>query len=337
MKRAVIILILILGLFSSTNFASAQEHFCQQGDSNIHGVYIDGECFNCDNVTRDDVCPDDYGEIVCSVIPDIDCGPQAPEAFWSLDNVTSTDSVTVLLPNGKYIYMIVKNTDLPDDTEITFNIKEEKTGVDTLIANATANISGGKAIGIWKITEDEINKITNLNNLIYFKASANGWSGLTSEPKLNITTTYSSGVGACGDYNNPNDCDLNPYGVGYSIGAWAVSGDCERRINKTGCSWENGQCTQNTTIEYRGENCANSGVISSCSYTEGNRLGDCNAGDDYFQINYVSSQPGCDDFKSDYIPCPAQIKLGFFGLFNIISSLILISLIYFMLSKKESL
>ena len=336
MKKAVIILILILGLFSFTNLASAQAHFCQHGDPNLHGVFIDGQCFNCGS--DDGVCPEDYGAD-CSVVPDVDCGPQAPKAFWSLDNLTSEDKVTVFLPDGRDIYMVVRNldsSDFPDNTEVTFDIYEDKL-LDKKIADTTAYISGGKAIGIWKINETVIDEI-NIDNLIYFDAA-----GLRSEPKLNITTTYSSGIAVCGDYDNEGDCNSNSYSVGYSIGAWETYDTaCKRRINKTGCSWIIGSgCAQNTTVEYDTSaiDCIEvHPEISSCLYTEGERIGDCSvAGNDFFQINYTSTQPGCVDFTSGIIPCPTQVKLGFFGFFNIISSLMIISLIYFLFRKKESL
>ena len=81
MKRLVIFFVLILGLVS---FASAAVHpYCNPGnDPNIHGVYINGECYDCGE--DDLVCPENYGAD-CGTVADVDCAVE-PEAFWSLDN-----------------------------------------------------------------------------------------------------------------------------------------------------------------------------------------------------------------------------------------------------------
>lgn len=329
MKRLVILLVLVLSLVS---FASATTHpICNPGnDPNIHGVYINGECYDCGGVS-DLVCPEHYGA-VCG-IADPDCAV-TPQAFWSLNNATSISTLTVNPTSGKIVYLVASGI---SDGTVTFHIWEDDGLIgDDDIRTLTAVSSNGKAIATWKINQTDLAKTTDYEDF-YFKATGTGVD-LRSLSDLNITTSFTGEViTQCSNYTSNTTCIADSGNVG-SIGIVTprVNGSCYYdRVGK--CAWNGTICQQTTNETARSGNPLDcSAARGSCIYGSSQQTGDCSI-DDFFTISYTSTDSArCPAYNTGFIPCPAQVRLPFFSLFNIIASLSIISIIYAFFLRKLS-
>lgn len=348
-KRLVILLVFLLGLIS---FVVAQGHpLCDPEDNpDIQGVFINGECFNCGD-HNDGVCPQDYGAD-CSRIPgsdtDPDCGPVIPEAFWSLDNLTLEEEIEVNLLDEPYIYLVVRNIPLEfEGIDLTFDVYEDVNVFlsDSIDNVATATVTNNRAVGIWKITGEDLEEVNEDEYKLYFEASGDGWSMSSKEndPEslLNITTSVGGPeITECADYSQ-NNCSADPEGVGIWTGIYEPydSGLCQRRQNGTGCEWIGNSCAQKTAYQYSPDNPDTCEEIDiSCTYDEtiSTETESC-AVQDVFEITYKSSADpdNCPDITRSPLPCPERIRLPFFGFYNIFVSLGIISIIYLFLLKKK--
>ena len=82
MKKGVLFGVFILSLIVMTGCVVAESLCAGRG---VHGVEIDGQCFDCDWDLSDGICPEDFGVPDCTADggeEDVDCvGPE--QAFWS--------------------------------------------------------------------------------------------------------------------------------------------------------------------------------------------------------------------------------------------------------------
>ncbi len=338
MKRLVIVLILMSILIGFIGFASAAFHaVCNPGsDPGIHGVYIDGVCYFCNNTYSDLVCPEDYGADCSEVGGDIDCEVEA-QAFWSLNNITSISATTVNPDDGKNIFLVI--TGIENGLTINFHIWEEDDSltdfIDDDIRVLSAVSSGGKAIATWKANKTDLNGTkTSDTDAFYFVAT--GTDIDESSNRLNITTTYTGDVVTqCSNYTSNTTCFADAESVGDNgVNPLRTEGSC--LYNVTGyCTWNGTNCMQaiNDTL-YSGTTCSQG--RGSCIYDNTETIGDCSV-EDFFMISYTSSSTSCPAWTTAEIPCPSQVRLPFFSLFNIIASISIISIIYAFLLRKDKL
>ncbi len=135
-------------------------------------------------------------------------------------------------------------------------------------------------------------------------------------------------------------CNENPSNVGIYTGVWEDYQDlCQRRENGIGCIWnDNGidgeKCLQDTEYEFHLDNpesCVE--TQTKCRYIE-DPQGSCDGSINIITINYelsaLSNDPGglCKQEYSQTVPCPELSMLPFFGAYQVIISLTIISIIY---------
>lgn len=361
-KTGVLSILIIISLFVMIGFVYAGCHpICNPDppgepvgdcDPDVHGVFIDGECFYCG--LDDGIYPEDFGA---------DCGeegdPDSPQeilAFWSLDNVSISPIIDDpfeinLFPDGKILYMVVEDTELDPGT-LTFDISEidypfdpleDILGSDDNLGQVSGNVNAeGTAIGSYEINESNLgNEVENIYKL-KFKVNIEGkdYSSI-----LNINVTYETETEAltCGSYNDPVECNADDN--------VAKSGKDDYNDPEGSDCWYfyEANCTWNTDTEKCGlidwpvkypnnpENCTEA-PDTICTYSE-TILGNCEAGDDFITVKYVPETPSedCLEETSDPIPCPQELRVAFFGFYGFITSFLIIGLIYFFLIKKKDL
>lgn len=326
------VLLFVLCLLVTTSFVIAQDHPCEAGNESINGVYIGGECFNCGE--EDGICPEDFGAI-CEV-SDPEC-PQIPIYFWSEDESTQIDTLFVDMSVGKTIKAIGVNTGLSGDVNIEVYEDDGISGDDSL-GTIIGTVTNGKLIGTYVI--EEADNITggktddpDLEYELYFKVNG--------ERSNTLITTFdylgAEEIDSCGDYKNQSACNNDTENVGGDVSNIPPPdpvGDCVFGWEGM-CVWNSTDCKQETIqITISGTDCIPSDV--TCSYTEGPQIGDCDAGDDFYQITYETNDIGCEDWTSNPIPCARRLRVPFFGFYGFIVSALMIGLIYVFLKVKKN-
>ena len=362
MKKSVLVL-LVIGLLATTSFIIAQGCGGRSDEyGEIHGVEIDGECYDCG--ADDGICPEDFGvsQEDCTnegARPrDPDClGPVTEEAFWSEDGDTAilTEPFEVDMFGSTTIHMVVTNTGLPEDTTVYFTIEESDGLLDDgdLIDDALGTfegivVAGGKAIGNMTINDsDDLGPDSEGIYELLFNAEDAGetWSNSAS---IDINWTDLGGgpsPGSCDWYNDnggESACNEDAYGTSRPSPECARDpvGTCTYACDSN-CTWNiNTSICENLEWEYLEPGnetpCDVSDVI--CSYVEvaGAQIGDC-AVDDSYKISYqdTSGQAECEDWISGPIPCAQRLQVPFFGFYSFISSMIAICLVYVFLIQKR--
>lgn len=332
MKRGLLLSIALILVL--VGFATAQHPICDPDDNaSIQGVYINGVCYNCG--VSDLVCPEDYGAN-CGSEGDSDCVLGA-EAFWSLDGTSAINELSVVLPDGRDVSLVV--TDVSDGESISFDVYEDD-GIlgfgDDYITTLSATASGGKAIATWTITEDSLNQTDDYEQF-YFTANGLSTKDRTDVYKfLNITTSFTGPViTQCADYLDNVSCGEDIENVATGPGQRDDNG-CIYFLDWN-CMWMDGSCnlgSSETAAEDNEPSCEGA-MTEPCVYGQTEKQGNCEGGDDFFRISYSSTQAECEAWETGPIPCPAQVRLPFFSIFNIIASLAIISVIYAFLSRRS--
>lgn len=157
---------------------------------------------------------------------------------------------------------------------------------------------------------------------------------------------------SCRDYekveNNPGEaCNENPANIEIYTGNWEDYQDlCQRRLNGIGCVWDSDgeigkKCLQDTEFEFHPDNPINCiETQTSCKYSE-DSVGSCDT-QSIITINYklstLSNDPDeiCKTEYSQQVPCPETSMLPFFGAYQFIITLTIVSIIYaFMIYRKK--
>ena len=148
----------------------------------------------------------------------------------------------------------------------------------------------------------------------------------------------------CADYESKIECEANTEDVGIYTEEWDAYQDlCQRRQNGTGCIWSNSAsiCNQKTEFNYNPDNpevCIEVPVF--CSYSSRTE-GSCEEQDSYEIIYTPISENGQANSECEIAPkivqCQKQLKLPFFGFFNLIVSLVIIEIIYVILLMRKKI
>ncbi len=343
-KRVFIVSILISIMLLNIGFISAYHPVCDPNNEGIHGVYINGVCYNCGD--DDNICPSNYGAD-CSGIVDPDCTYE-PEAFWSLDGINKYQEVLNLDPTiGKEVFLVVKNINIDAGTELTLNIKESDTLNDDDLGSITCVVDeNNNCNATWTIDStnlenayggmDEESTIDELG-VLYFTIN-----GITSNDlKINITYEEEAPeITSCSDYLDEENCTLDPESVGnknlppdeeYSEGCFLT--------HEGSCAWINGMCSQSITQKehpLNPETCEEVEEIT-CNYPASMEIkSSCEGGEQFFTIKYISPDPNCEPWETQPIPCPAKLRLPFLTFYGILASISIIILGYVFLNIKKS-
>lgn len=348
-----IVLVLTSGLLL-IEVASAYHPVCDPGDDpNVRGVYIDGECYDCGD--SDTVCPEDYG-VQCSAngLPDPDC-VYIEGAFWSKDGSTQISETEGSkcksdFSYGDKMYMVISGVELSNDVRVNFTVREFGFGYGDEIVNDNihANVSGGKVIGEWTIKEQEW--IDAESSEFWFEAVAQGGYNLESKSGaydpygiiiLNQTFEEDAGISSCEDYTDQTNCTNDVEDVpttGPRRREDPEASDCY--FNSTVyCGWVEGECLTMRTSEKQdpgnedNDLCNEDNARDACVYSQEEKIGNCEAGDQYFKIKYSAPEPyDCEPWETQPIPCPAKLRVPFFGTYSIIACISIITLIYVLMN-----
>ena len=361
MKRGLVLLafagiILIAGMF----FASAGYHdVCNTEDNpDKHGVYINGVCFDCGE--DDGICPDDYGaSCKISGIIDPDC-EYVEDAFWSEDganpaSVNPDDSdkcIMNFLPDEKTIYLVISSIGIDDGNRVNFTVRQYGSGDDIINENIHSDVSGGNVVASWDITSDEWD-IAEVDDF-FFEAVAEEYELDSKDPDydphgiltLNFSAEDEEVINVCSDYTDETNCSSDPETVGNNgvVSPYIPDDNPECEYPQEGfCAWSSSTevCVQyvNRSDDPDNPECEPA-PEQPCDYPTEEKIGDCDAGDQFFKVRYSSTTDGCDSWETQPIPCPAKLRVPFFGVYSIIASISIIALIYcfyFFASKKENL
>lgn len=372
MKIKVMLLVGLFLILSNVLLISAGPHpLCNpKGNSSIKGVFINGACYNCGDA--DEVCPLIYGANCGSeeIYRDVDC-VYTETRFWSLNsNGGSTiegGKVTINVIAGLDLYLVITETGLLAGTEVTFEIRDKNfigfDLVDTITAQVD-NTSGKNAIATWHIEDSGagaaiVQSILDSSDgfgetagdepfyFVAYETDREEWhgaseSGVSNNLKISITfggVSYET----CADYTTFKEdaCEADIGDVGDNPVVVTRDG-CN--YGTTGyCAWysQEDKCIQmqsnETVLNEDAEACTNPEPRAfPCSYPNEVKIGSCADGDEFFKVRYSapSTQTECASYETQLIPCPETLKLPFFGLYGIVMSLSLISLVYFFYRKE---
>lgn len=320
-----------------------------QCNETLHGIYIagaispPGPCFNCGEV--DGVCPSDFGEISCLVY-DADCA-YVEDGFWSENGVTKTNYVE-FTPGDKTMHMIINSISTDEGKGVNFSIYGTQTGFDLLVRSGiNTTVAGGKANATWSVSEADWEKsfVDESIDEFYFVAKVGGESdrisksyGIYGTLKLNATYEDEEVVGSCGDYDNESACLADSEGLGslIIIDPDPNNAGCALNVSRA-CVWAVSTCYMQNRNVTDPPLCGNNSVDITCDYTTEDKIGDCST-DQFFFVRYSSNNPSeCPSWDTQPIPCPAKLRVPFFGIYSIVSVISIISLIYLMnfLIKRE--
>ncbi|MFH1801358.1 MAG: hypothetical protein ABH804_00795 [archaeon] len=274
-----------------------------------------------------------------------------PYGYWqdSSDNLI-LNPINVI-PGTTKVYAVIENSGLSPGENISIEIYEKdllsddsiRTGADAL--SGTVDSEGDIKIQ-WIITQEDIDKAGSESGYeFYFKFN----SGRTSTNKLLvdeiISATYCSSISICKDYLAQQECVQDMCDVAnYSVWNKNNSITCGDGFD-CGCYWNGDSCHS----YWDGINILNPPplAIGTCTYTESTD-DDCSDGiltyswianwvwdpENTEQEDPEGKQTICRDGSSS-IMCPAEIQLYFFGYYNAISVLILLTAIYTILILKK--
>ncbi len=261
-------------------------------------------------------------------------------AYWSPDEVggSQKDHLDVYV-GSTFIYMFFKDIYKPSQ-EFTFKIYEKDWLGNDLIRTETGTTETGGEVAVnWTISQSDIDATGEDDpDDFYFKVydSLGDYIGKSNDMSITI---YESPpcrlISLCLDYRTQERCEKDKYNCNVStlsvelISPITCGGDiiCE-------CWWEGepetgecnsrwgdgtGWCEYNETIQ---DKCTEENLFLTYIITANWD----NSGEELL--------PNCVG-GSNAVPCPAQIKLPFFNIYNLIAIIVVIILIYFLLNLKK--
>lgn len=349
----------IIGLSSATN-AHAEEHDLPNYPVNIcYGELSDcrsavGSCnsYEIGILALSDSTDAHIGSIgdsgyneynICCTPPDTIIS----SLFWSdsLDNKIIEANISIGISTIK---MNLENEDLTVGTNVLFELFENDPFFDDDIMSVTETVStNGSVSSEWAITQEDLDKTPNDYKEFYFKI------GEDSSNLLNLNIIVEEGftcanVVTCGNYVDEGNCgsdttlcQVAPNGVPEGI-------DCSNPAITCQCVWATDVCETTYSEQEEGE----IGSYGSCIV--GEETVDENGCDDGFLTTSLAGtwiwneeenpdhldpdgkKAQCEEVGTKVIECPAQIKLPFFGFYNIITTTLIIAMAYlFIISRRK--
>lgn len=295
-------------------------------------------------------------------------------AYWANTNSEWITEKEILI-DSTTILLLLKNSRLPEGTEVTFEVFEFdpisnddiRTGASAIVGYVDANENVEVSL---ILTSEDMEKAygfldeeTSLDDDFEFIFEASWDGGSESSIILNITLGDTTGCGyvtLCSNYENQGECESDICSVGdFSVENKDSSVSCGTITQNSldcniwtscGCEWKDNSCGPKKTENIQAD-CEDGSpsIIGSCFYNEATS-DNCDDGFlsyswggqwtwsqeniEYFNTNGIYYDPDnkvsqCSD-GSKAVPCPAQIRLPFFGILNLIIAIILILSIYFL-------
>lgn len=251
--------------------------------------------------------------------------------YWSNDSTNEISNLTVI--TGKTsIELILKNSGLSQGTVVSFNIYENDLFLDDFIRTINATVdSNGNAVAGWTITLEDLAKTLNDYTQFYFKVN----NEIGNYLNLNVLKiSECQNIVLCSDYSSSASCGNDNCQI--AINNIPNNVDCSDPAINCYCSW-NTQCDS----EFKLTNTGTNTTIGTCTYVE-NTADDCSDG--FLSYSWISAWTGAQKDKpaecvdgSRVVECPALIQLPFFGIWNLIASILLIVVIYFIIFKRKEL
>jgi len=296
-------------------------------------------------------------------------------AYWADSEGTYITQKTVIPDSTTLTLVLVNSDLLNGEEVIFKIKESDTGPDDSVIILPPVQVEGGSATTTWSMTTEDLEKAASDNSILFpmdeqdiselgtFYFGVYYGENLLEESnslEVTISSVECSYITLCMDYRTSDECNQDMCGASeYSIESKDATVSCGETttnpggcdiLTTCGCEWRDGICGAKKTENIE-PNCDgnNPTVIGSCFYEE-STSDDCdddfldyswtglweydelNTGPPYYDPDNKIAQCTSD---SQQVPCPAQIKLPFFGIFNLIATIIIISIIYFLLGNKK--
>ncbi|MBI2043200.1 hypothetical protein HYT25_02315 [Candidatus Pacearchaeota archaeon] len=268
-------------------------------------------------------------------------------AIWSKNGVTSVSTIDVV-PDTTKIWMILKNSNLPQGTQITFEIKErdDTLTADDLIKTVTVQTGADERANYeWLITQIDLDKghpllealVEDYDEMEFYFEASNAGNSLATSGDLKIGTVLTAGFCddkfVCSDYGQAyctdNDvCDVAEDSV-------PESSECSPP-SFCFCEWDTSSSTCDSafqTVNYD-PTTGQESILGKCTIKASSSDPD-GCGDGFISYSWTATwsgelldKPASCEVDSKKLACPALVQLPFFNFYNLIISGILIALIY---------
>ncbi len=272
-------------------------------------------------------------------------------AFWSKNGFTKASKIDVI-PDKTTIQAILKNSQLPENTNLKVEIYEDDSVFDDLVKTITTKTDvNGKFVENWIITQADLDKGKSFgetyNGLQFFFKIFNVNDNnklITSSDNLGINlldSAFCSDKFVCGDYAQTSCTNNDPCGVAANSVPVGIS--CTDGTTNCFCLWDSPTSVCKGVSELLSYN-ATTGielVSGRCIINANGKSGTCAQGG---TISYgwtatwtgtpATKPASCVDGQT-VLQCPAQIQLPFFGFYNFLITGLLIALIYTMLILRN--
>jgi len=351
------------GLYCSVNYIGPDAIYCGDGQVNRDPE----ECTDPECTELCDTGPDwlEGGNCISPTMSDVDSctcrlgyDPEnfpltgcewigGPVRFWSDSYEGATKIVseqTIVLGFDKF-HMVTEDFLETDPLEVIFEVYERDPVSDDAIrtvelGNAiTVYFDGGKAIANWTPSFSDIENAFETGEFLlgdqyefYFTAAIAGDDSEESNaPDLEIEIGSQPPCelrNRCMDYSDILSCENDVCAVAEDS---VESIDCSDPDYDCSCWWD-------AVEETCGPAWSPAGVSGSCQITE---TVDDNCDDLFLSYSWFAEWFGIDDAPLEctsgeaIVPCPAQVELPFFTLYNLIIVIVIIALIYWLLDVHK--
>ncbi len=263
---------------------------------------------------------------ICCSLP----GVQPLSLFWSSDGTSEISSLDIV-PGTTSVKAEIKGSGLSQGTNMNLSIFENDPILDDYITSVNAVVGvNGSATAEWTVTMGDLQKTSDYAEF-YFEMG-NSKSNYLSLNVLNVSEC--NNIVICSDYSSQSMCQTDTCGVSSKNPPLNVS--CNGFDSDCFCEWSSNKCgfgfdTINTETNI---------TIGTCVFDE-NSVDDCSDG--FLSYSWVTSWTGNPEDKpsscadgSRVIECPAQVQLPFFGIYNVLLSIIIIIVIYLALNYRKT-
>ena len=229
------------------------------------------------------------------------------------------------------VELVLKDSGLPEGTEVNFDIYEDDTFLDDFIRTVNANVINGTVIAEWTITQEDIDKTSDYGEF-YFEVNGevSSFLSITFVEGLNCNE-----VVTCLDYTDQSLCENDNALCQVASDSIPEDVDCNDPLIECFCSWNVSGNVCNPSFTVSEMEIEVEIEIGTCTYTS--ETGD-NCDDGFLSYSWTADWDGTPESRplecvdgSRTIECPAQIQLGFFGIYNFIVTALIIAVIYILL------
>lgn len=170
------------------------------------------------------------------------CCKKVQIAYWGDEDGVFIDEIEVVVGETS-VFMFLKNTELSEGTEVSFDIYEDDPIFDDLIRTINGNVDSEGNVGVsWTVTQDDLDA-TGEEDFNYFYFIANG--RVSGELIITIAETPENcaSINFCMNYETQSTCE--------SDGCEVASDSVKETNPEIMCGEEidNGNCIEKTSCE----------------------------------------------------------------------------------------